>query len=253
LAVNNGPNHLHGGLKGFDRQHWAAKAVTVGGVPGVEFTYRSPDGDQGYPGNLDVKVVYTWSGDNALTIDYTAATDKPTILNLTNHAYWNLSGGGKILDDILAINADEYLPTDATSIPLGKPAAVKGTAMDFTTPHVIGERIDELKKPPYTTKCYDLNYILRGQAGKLELAARVEDPHSGRTMDVLTTEPGVQLYCGNFLEGDVKSGGFNQYEGFCLETQHYPDSPNHAEYPSVVLRPGQTCRQTTIYRFGVKK
>lgn len=260
LATNNGPNHLHGGLKGFDRQTWKGEIVSLRGVGpqaaavrGVQFSYRSSDGDQGYPGTLDVKVTYTWSDDNALSILYSATTDKPTILNLTNHAYWNLSGRGSILDDVLMIAADEYLPTDETSIPLGKPAPVKGTAMDFTTPHVIGERIGELKRPPYTTKGYDLNYILRGPAGKLELAAQVEDPKSGRTMEVLTTEPGIQLYCGNFLEGDIASGGFNQHEGLCLETQHFPDSPNQPAYPSVVLRPGQTYHQQTVYRFGVKK
>ncbi len=253
LAKNNGPNHLHGGLQGFDRRHWTFKPLETADATGVEFSLRSPDGDQGYPGNLDLKVVYTWSDDDALTIDYTATTDKPTILNLTNHAYWNLAGGGTILDDVLMVAADEYLPTDEGSIPLGKPAPVKGTVMDFTTPHVIGERIDELKKPPHATKGYDHCYVLRGPAGKLELAARVEDPHTGRTMEVLTTEPGVQLYCGNFLKGDLLSGGFNQHEGLCLETQHFPDSPNHPDYPTTVLRPGQTYRQTTVYRFGVKK
>ncbi|HEX4144149.1 MAG TPA: aldose epimerase family protein [Pirellulales bacterium] len=252
LLVNNGPNALHGGLKGFDKQHWDFKPFTTADASGVEFTLHSPDGDQGYPGAMDVQVKYTWSNDNALSIDYTATTDKPTILNLTNHAYWNLSGRGSILDDTLQLAANKYLPTDDTSIPLGDPEPVKGTIWDFTTPHVIGDRMDALKKPPHTTKGYDHCYVLRGPAGTLALAARVEDPHSGRTMDVLTTEPGVQLYCGNFLEGDEASGGFNQYEGFCLETQHFPDSPNHPDYPTVVLRPGQTYRQTTVHRFGVK-
>jgi aldose 1-epimerase len=252
LAVNNGPNALHGGLQGFDKRHWNYKPLTTADATGVEFTLRSPDGDQGYPGAMDVKVIYTWSNDNALSIDYTATTDKPTILNLTNHAYWNLSGRGSILDDVLWIAADKYLPTDNTSIPLGELAPVAGTIMDFTTPHVMGERMDALKKPPHTTKGYDHCYVLRGPAGKLALAARVEDPRSGRTMELLTTEPGVQLYCGNFLEGDEASGGFNQYEGFCLETQHYPDSPNHPDFPTAVLRPGQVYRQTTVHRFGVK-
>jgi aldose 1-epimerase len=250
--VNDGPNALHGGLKGFDKQHWTYKTLVTADATGVEFSLRSPDGDQGYPGTMDVRVTYTWSNDNALSIDYIATTDKPTILNLTNHAYWNLSGRGSILDDILTINADKYLPTDDTSIPLGDAAPVKGTVWDFTTPHVMGERMDVLKKPPYTTKGYDHCYVLRGPAGTLALAARVEDPHSGRTMELLTTEPGVQLYCGNFLKGDEASGGFQQYEGFCLETQHYPDSPNHPDYPTSVLRPGQTYRQTTVHRFGVK-
>jgi len=252
LAVNDGPNALHGGLQGFDKRYWNYKPVSTAEGSGVEFTLHSPDGDQGYPGAMDVRVTYTWSNDNALAIEYLATTDKPTIVNLTNHAYWNLSGRGSILDEMLYIAADEYLPTDATSIPLGKPAPVKGTVMDFTTQHAMGERIGELKKPPYTTIGYDHCYVLRGPAGKLTLAARVEDPHSGRTMEVLTTEPGVQLYCGNFLKGDEASGGFSQHEGLCLETQHFPDSPNQPAFPSTVLRPGQEYRQTTVHRFGVK-
>ena len=208
LATNNGTNHLHGGLIGFDRKHWAAKTFQKEGLAGVEFTYRSEDGEEGYPGNLDVKVTYTWSADSAMTIEYEAQTDKTTILNLTNHAYWNLGGiaGGKpiegqILNHELMVAADEYLPTDEGSIPLGKPAPVKGTVWDFTTTHKIGERIDQLKQPPSNTKGYDHCYVLRGPAGKLTLAALVTDPQSGRTMEVLTTEPGIQLYCGNFLDG----------------------------------------------------
>ncbi len=222
LATNNGPNHLHGGLKGFDRQHWNYKTLKTADGTGVEFSLHSPDGDQGYPGNLDVRVAYTWGNDNALTIDYTATTDKPTILNLTNHAYWNLSGRGSILDDLLWLAADKYLPTDDTSIPLGDPAPVKGTVMDFTTPRAIGERIDALKKPPHTTKGYDHCYVLDGPAGTLALAARVEDPHSGRTMEVLTTEPGVQLYCGNFLEGDAAAAASISTRGSASRRSIFP-------------------------------
>jgi aldose 1-epimerase len=259
LAINGAPNSLHGGLVGFDRRHWNAKPIESQDAVGVEFTYRSPDGEEGYPGNLDVKVVYTWSNDNVLTIDYSASTDAKTIINLTNHAYWNLGGvaGGKpiegtILDEELVLAASRYLPTDATSIPTGELAPVKGTVMDFTTPHRIGERIETLKQPPSTTKGYDHCYVLDSQDGKLALAARVSDPKSGRIMEVLTTEPGIQLYCGNFLVGDEASGGFHQHDALCLETQHYPDAPNRPNFPTTTLKPRETYRQQTVHRFSVK-
>lgn len=255
LATNNGPNSLHGGLKGFDAVVWKAKPVTTDNAVGVEFTYTSADGEEGFPGKLDTKVVYSVTKQNELRIDYSATTDKATVVNLTNHCYWNLGGAGSgdILGTELTINADGYLPIDADSIPTGKIAPVKGTAFDFTTPHKIGERIDELKKEPHTTKGYDHCYVLRGQSGKLEVAAKAVDTKSGRVMEILTTEPGIQLYCGNFLGGGAGEGGFKQHGAFCLETQHYPDSPNQKDFPTTTLLPGKTYQTTTVHRFSTVK
>ncbi|MFM2095757.1 MAG: hypothetical protein RIS70_2881 [Planctomycetota bacterium] len=254
LATNNGPNHLHGGIKAFDALVWKAEELKTADAVGVSFSLRSPDGDEGFPGNLDCVVKYWLTNQDELRIDYTATTDKPTVVNLTNHCYWNLggAGSGNILQHELEIAADKYLPIDATSIPTGVLADVKGTAMDFTTVHSIGERIDELKKAPHTTQGYDHCYVLRGQAGKLTLAARARDPKSGRMMEIYTTEPGIQLYCGNFLDGGAGNGGFKQHDAFCLETQHYPDSPNQASFPSTLLKPGQTFQSTTVHKFCVK-
>lgn len=255
LATNNGPNHLHGGLKAFDAVVWKAEKVTTADSVGVKFTYHSPDGDEGYPGALDVSATYSLTSADELKIEYTAETTKPTVLNLTNHCYWNLggAGSGKILGHQLLLAADKYLPIDGTSIPTGELAPVQGTAMDFTSAHAIGDKIDELKKPPHATKGYDHCYVLRGDSGKLKLAAKVKDPQSGRVMEIHTTEPGIQLYCGNFLGGGAGEAGYQQHDAFCLETQHFPDSPNQPSFPSTVLKPGQKFASTTVHKFSVEK
>jgi aldose 1-epimerase len=254
LATNNGPNHLHGGLKGFDAVVWNAQEVNTADSVGVKFTYKSKDGEESYPGNLDVTVVYSLTNKNEMKIDYTATTDKATVVNLTNHCYWNLGGAGSgdILKTQLTLTADKYLPIDTGSIPTGELAPVKGTAMDFTSPHAIGERIAVLKKEPHQTKGYDHCYVLRGQDGKLALAARAKDPASGRVMEVSTTEPAIQLYCGNFLDGSPGGNGYKQHDAFCLETQHFPDSPNQSKFPSTLLKPGGTYRSTTVHKFSVE-
>jgi aldose 1-epimerase len=256
LATNNGPNHLHGGNKGFDRYVWKTAAVgTKEGGPSVTFTLRSPDGDEGYPGNLDISVTFTVGVPTigSLRIDYTATTDKPTVLNLTNHAYWNLAGAGSgdVLDHQIMIAADNYLAVDDGLIPTGKLAPVKGTFMDFTEPRKIGSRIAETRMGSLPAG-YDHCYVLRKKDGELALAARVIEPKSGRKMEVFTTEPAMQFYTSNFLDGDPKNGGFKQHSAFCLETQHYPDSPNQSAFPTTVLRPGETYKTTTVYRFSAE-
>lgn len=255
LATNNGPNHLHGGKVGFDAVVWEAIEEKTPSSVGVKFYYLSKDGEEGYPGNLKTSVTYSLTNADELKIDYAAVTDKATVVNLTNHCYWNLGGAGSgdILKHQLQIAADKWIPTDDTSIPTGELAPVKGTAMDFTTAHAIGDQIAELKKPPHTTKGYDHCYVLRGQSGKLEFAAKVKDPASGRVMEIHTTEPGIQLYCGNFLDGSGGGNGYKQHEAFCLETQHYPDSPNQASFPSTVLKPGTTYKSQTVHKFSFEK
>jgi aldose 1-epimerase len=246
LAVNNGPNHLHGGIKGFDKVVWAA---TPGDGASVKFTHLSPDGDEGYPGNLQVAVTIALTDANELSLDYTAATDQNTPVNLTNHTYFNLAGKGDILGHELMISAAHYTPTNADSIPTGEVAPVRGTPMDFSAPRPIGSRIGELTNDP---RGYDTNYVINRAGKGLALLARAYDPTSGRAMEAQTTQPGVQFYTGNFLDGTLtgKNGtAYQRHAGFCLETQHYPDSVNHPSFPSTILHPGQTYHHTTVYRF----
>ena len=256
VAKNNGPNHLHGGIKGFDKQLWKATPMMLKSGPALELTLFSPAGENNYPGNVNVRVRYTWENDDELRIVYRAVTDAPTVLNLTNHSYFNLRGAGlgTILDHQLKINADRYTPIDATSIPLGNLAPVAGTPFDFRTFHAIGQRINQNNTQLKNGQGYDHNFVMRNQSGALKLGATVREPVSGREMRFYTTEPGVQLYTGNFLDGlNGKYGRiYPRRSGFCLEAQHYPDSPNQPSFPSTTLRPGQLYRQTTIYRFSAR-
>ncbi len=247
LAVNNGPNHLHGGLKGFDKKVWQAEPQSGSAV---KFTYTSPDGEEGSPGTLAVAITMALTDANELRIDYSATTDKPTPVNLTNHSYFNLGGAGDVLGHELMLAADSFTPSDANLIPTGEIKSVKGTPMDFTKPKRIGADFGKLTNTPVG---YDHNFVLNSGGKALALAARAYEPKSGRVMETLTTEPGVQLYTGNFLNGTLtgKHGVvYAQHAGFCLETQHFPDAVNQPAFPSIILRPGQTYRQTTIYRFS---
>jgi aldose 1-epimerase len=254
LAANNGPNTLHGGLKGLDKVVWKAEDVSGPAGPAVKFTYKSPDGEEGFPGNLDVAVTYTVTDKGELKIDYKATTDKATPVVLTNHSYFNLAGpaSGTILDHELKLNASHYTPGDVTMIPTGEIAPVKGTPLDFTEPTAIGARISQIKADPVG---YDHNYVIDTNAKLPNPAATVYDPKTGRVMEVFTTEPGVQFYTGNFLDGLVKGKdgvAYQKNQAFCLETQHFPDSVNHPNFPSTILRPGQTYTQTTIYKFSAR-
>ncbi|MDM7924486.1 MAG: aldose epimerase family protein [bacterium] len=255
VTRNDGPNTLHGGRFGFDKVLWTAEPSDSSAA--LKLTYTSKDGEEGYPGNLTATVVYTLTDDNALRIDYEARTDKPTVVNLTHHSYFNLSAdpSGDALGTELTILADHFTPVDATLIPTGEIRPVDGTPFDFRKPTKIGARIgmddDQLKKG----RGYDHNWVLNGWDGTLQTVAAAYDSASGRVMEVLTTEPGMQFYSGNFLDGTLTGKGgirYNRRSGFCLETQHYPDSPNHPNFPSTVLRPGETYKTTTVYRFSAK-
>ena len=253
LAANdNGQNHLHGGGKGFDKVLWKAAPVETPASVGVAFRYDSPDGEEGYPGTLAARVTYSLTDSDELVMEYEATCDRPTIVNLTNHAYWNLAGAGAgdVLGHEVMLAAEQYLAVDQRLIPAGSPRPLRGTPMDFTEPTAIGARIAEAGGG------YDHCYVLdakRDGAG-LTLAGRVREPSSGRAMEIYTTQPAVQFYTGNFLDGSIVSGGkaYHKHFGFCLETQHYPDSPNHPAYPTTVLRPGETYQQATLHRFSVE-
>ena len=248
LPLNNGENSLHGGPEGFDKKIWAAKA----GSNSIAFTLVSPDGDMGYPGALSIEVVYTLE-DSALRLDYTATTDKATVVNLTNHAYFNLHGDdqGNVLDQEMTLYADRFTPTDAGLIPTGELAEVAGTPLDFRTSTVIGERINAKFEPIQLAGGYDHNFAVNGTIGELRPAAKLYDPASGRVLTVSTTEPGIQFYSGNFLGGAIGRHGveYAKNSGLCLETQHYPDAPNHPSFPTTLLKPGETLRSTTVLSF----
>ena len=254
LAANNGPNHLHGGVKGYDKVVWEAKPLR-GEDPALELRYFSKDGEEGYPGNLTITAVYSLTGDNALKVDFTATTDKDTIVNLTHHSYFNLAGKQDILGHEVMIAAERFTPVDITLIPTGELKPVQGTPFDFNSPTAIGARINQDEEQLNFGKGYDHNWVINKAPGELGLMARVYEPTTGRVLEVLSTEPGLQFYSGNFLDGTVQGRGGWTYQfrnGFCMEPQHYPDSPNKPQFPPVVLKPGQTYRNTILYRFSVQ-
>ncbi len=256
LAVNNGQNHLHGGKAGFDKKVWKSRAIKKASGVGVEMKYTSPAMEEGYPGTLTCTMTYVLTNENSLEIEYSATTDAPTVVNLTNHNYFNLAGegSGPIVNHVVTINADAYTPTDAGLIPTGEVAPVSGTPLDFTTPQRIGARIGSSFQAIRYGQGYDHNFVLRGGPG-LKTAARAKDPKSGRVLEVLTTEPGVQFYTGNHMKklAGCKNGHTYDFRhGFCFETQHFPDSPNKASFPSTVLRPGDTYQHTCIYKFSAE-
>lgn len=257
LNLNNGENTLHGGNAGFDQQVWEGTTFENSDGAGVIFTRTSADGEEGYPGNLSLRVTYTLTDDNALRIDYFATTDKATVINLTNHSYWNLSGNAKrdVLGHELMIPASFITPTDAGGIPGGDLMGVSGTPFDFTSPHIIGERIDADHPQIKIGIGYDHNWVLNDTSDNLKLAAVLSDPESGRGLEIWSTEPGIQFYTGNYLDGSITGKGGAVYGhrfGLCLEPQHHPDSPNHPDYPSALLEPGQEYSETSIYQFSAK-
>jgi aldose 1-epimerase len=262
LAANNGPNSLHGGTRGFDKVVWNAEPFRKDGTEGVALEYTSADMEEGYPGTLRARVTYTLTDDNRLIVDYQATSDKPTPVNLTQHSYWNLAGDGSrdILAHVLTVNADSMTPVDSTLIPTGEISPVAGTPFDFRTPMPIGARIDQRQNTQIRFGGgYDHNFVLNrdgASADSLVHAAHVAEPSTGRTLDIFTTEPGIQFYSGNFLDGSItgKAGRVYKYRyGLALETQHYPDSPNHSNFPSTILRPGQRYRSRTVFAFGVAR
>ncbi|MDG2448942.1 MAG: galactose mutarotase [Saprospiraceae bacterium] len=257
LPINNDPNSLHGGFQGFDKKVWQVKEHTIEEGGGIELSSISKDGEEGYPGKLNVTVEYALTNDNELLIDYRARTDKPTVINLTNHSYFNLkgAGNGNVLEHVLRIESDQFTPVDETLIPTGAVENVKNTPFDFSTPKTIGERIDSENIQLQHGGGYDHNFVLRDSSSKLKSVAIVYEPSSGRQMEVLSTEPGVQFYTGNFLDGTlIGKGGksYNKRYGFCLETQHFPDSPNQEKFPSTRLDPGEEYRSKTIYKFSIR-
>jgi len=250
LGINNGVNHLHGGFKGFDKVVWQAEDTGNG----LRLTYLSPNGEENYPGNLRAVVTYSLNDANELRLDYEAWTDRETIVNLTNHSYFNLAGDGEILDHELTIAADAFTPVDKTLIPTGEIRKVTGTAFDFTSPRPIGAHICDDDEQLKFAGGYDHNFALRSKGAGIQKVARLYHPRSGRVLEVITTQPGLQFYSGNYLDGSlVGKGGraYVKYSGCCLETQHFPDSPNHANFPSTVLRPGEAYRHTTVFKFSV--
>ncbi len=256
LAINNGENHLHGGIKGFDKVVWTDEPVWRSNGVGVRLSYLSKDGEEGYPGNLKATVTYVLTNDNELRIEYAATTDKATPVNLTHHGYWNLTGGQRdILGHVLTLKAGRFTPVDKGLIPTGELPTVKGTVMDFTKPTAIGARIEDKYEQLQFGGGYDHNWVLDKGGKGMTLAARLYEPASGRVMEVYTKEPGIQFYSGNFLDGTITGKGGTVYKhrwGLCLETQHYPDSPNKTNFPSTILRPGQKYETATVYRFSTR-
>jgi aldose 1-epimerase len=256
LATNNMPNSLHGGIKGFDKVVWTAKPLASTEGPALELTYLSRDGEEGYPGNLSVTAVYTLTDDNALKVAFKATTDKATIVNLTHHSYFNLAGKGDILGHVVMLRADKFTPVDSTLIPTGELRPVDGTPFDFRTATAIGARINQNDEQLKFGLGYDHNWVIAKPTGQLGLMARVSEPTTGRVLEVLSDEPGLQFYSGNFLDGTITGKGgwvYRHRNGFCMEPQHYPDSPNHPQFPSTVLKPGQTFKNTIIYKFSIQK